>query len=47
MVKFIECLINLLDPPSLVEKRMERRWQIRLRKIQNEMKNKIEQNENF
>ena len=47
MAKFIECLINLLDPPSLVEKRMERRWQIRLRKIQNEMKNKIEQNENF
>jgi hypothetical protein len=46
MGKFIECLINLLDPPSLVEKRMERRWQIRLRKIQNEMTNKINKNEN-
>jgi hypothetical protein len=38
MGKLVECLINLLDPPSLIEKRMERRWQIRLRKIQNQMK---------
>ena len=38
MEKLVECLINLLDPPSQIEKRMERRWQIRLRKIQNQMK---------
>jgi hypothetical protein len=38
MGKFIECLINLFDPMSPMEKRMERRWQIKLRKIQNEMK---------
>ena len=38
MEKFIDCLINLFDPPSPMEKRMERRWQSRLRKIQNEMK---------
>lgn len=41
MAKFVECLINLLDPPSLVEKRMERRWQIRLRKIQEKMKKSL------
>jgi len=46
MIKFIEYILNLLDPPSQMEKRMERRWQCRLRKIQNEMKNKIQQNEN-
>jgi len=40
MEKFVECLLNLFDPPSPMEKRMERRWQIRLRKIQNEMKEK-------
>jgi len=38
MEKFINCLINLLDPPSPIEKRMERRWQIRLKKIQKQMK---------
>jgi hypothetical protein len=47
MAKLIEYLINLLDPPSLIEKRMERRWQIRLRKIQSEMTNKINKNENI
>ena len=40
MEKFVECLLNIFDPPSPMEKRMERRWQIRLRKIQNEMKEK-------
>ena len=38
MEKFVECIINLLDPPSPMEKRMESRWQIRLRKIQNQIK---------
>ena len=38
MGKLVDCLLNLLDPPSLIERRMERRWQIRLRKIQNQMK---------
>jgi hypothetical protein len=40
MEKFVECLLNIFDPPSPMEKRMERRWQIRLRKIQNEIKEK-------
>jgi hypothetical protein len=40
MEKFIEYILNLLDPLSQTEKRMERRWQSRLRKIQNEMLNK-------
>lgn len=35
--KLIERLINLFDPLSPMERRMERRWQIRLRKIQNQM----------
>lgn len=39
MEKFIDCLLNLLDRPSRMEKRMEKRWLIRLEKIQNEMKN--------
>jgi hypothetical protein len=38
MGKLVDCLLNLLDPPSPTERRMERRWQIRLRKIQNQMK---------
>lgn len=38
MEKFIDCLINLLDPPTPMERRMERRWQIRLKKIQNKTK---------
>jgi hypothetical protein len=39
MERFIDCIINLLDPPTLMEKRMERRWQIRLEKIQKQMQN--------
>jgi hypothetical protein len=37
MEKFIDCLLNIFDPPTLMEKRMERRWQIRLKKIQKQM----------
>jgi hypothetical protein len=37
MEKFIDCLLNLFDPPTPMEKRMERRWQIRLKKIQKQM----------
>jgi hypothetical protein len=39
MERFIDCIINLFDPPTLMEKRMERRWQIRLEKIQKQMQN--------
>ena len=39
MEKFIDCIINLFDPPSPMEKRMEKRWQIRLQKIQKQMQN--------
>ena len=39
MEKFVEFIINLLDPPSLTELRMERRWKSKLVKIQNKMKN--------
>ena len=39
MEKFIDCIMNLFDPPSPMEKRMERRWQIRLQKIQKQMQN--------
>lgn len=38
MGKLVDCILNLLDPPSPIERRMERRWQIRLRKIQNKMR---------
>lgn len=38
MEKFVERLLNLFDPPSPMEKRMERRWLIKLNKIQNQMK---------
>ena len=47
MEKLVECILNFFDPPSQMEKRMERRWQIRLRKIENEMLNKIKENENI
>jgi len=47
MEKLVECILNFLDPLSQTEKRMERRWKIRLRKIQNEMLNKIKENENI
>ena len=40
MSKFIDFIINWFDPLSIEEKRMERRWQIKLRKIQSEMKKK-------
>lgn len=39
MEKVVDFVINLLDPPSLIELRMERRWKSRLVKIQNKMKN--------
>ena len=39
MEKFIDCIMNLFDPPSPMEKRMEKRWQIRLEKIQKQMQN--------
>ena len=39
MEKFIDCIMNLFDPPSRMEKRMERRWQIRLQKIQKQIQN--------
>jgi len=37
MSKFVDFILNLLDPPTQIEKRLERRWQCRLKKIQNEM----------
>lgn len=37
MAKFIEIIINIFDPISREELRMERRWNARLQKIQNKM----------
>ena len=39
MEKFIDCIMNLFDPPSPLEKDLEKRWQIRLQKIQKQMQN--------
>jgi len=35
MEKIYKILINIFDPPTLQEIRMERRWKARLQKIQN------------
>ena len=40
MAKLVDIILNIFDPPSLDELRMERRWKARLQKIQNEMLNK-------
>jgi|APGre2960657373_1045057.scaffolds.fasta_scaffold827532_1 hypothetical protein len=39
MEKFIDCIMNLFDPLSPLEKDLEKRWQIRLEKIQKQMQN--------
>ncbi len=40
MAKLVDIILNIFDPPSLDELRMERRWKARLQKIQNEILNK-------
>ena len=37
MAKLVDIILNIFDPPSLDELRMERRWKARLQKIQNKM----------
>lgn len=40
MDRLVGLLLDLLDPPSPEEKRLERKWQCRLKKIQAEMQKK-------
>lgn len=35
--KFIDLLLNIFDPPSRIEQRLERRWQCKLRKLKEQM----------
>jgi hypothetical protein len=37
MNKLVTMFLNLIDPPSRMEQRMERRWMCRLKKIQQEL----------
>jgi hypothetical protein len=39
--KFIDFILNLLDPPSQMEKRLERRWQCKLRKLEKQMRSDV------
>ena len=44
MEKFVDIILNIFDPPSREEKRMERRWNAKIRKMMEKLNNERSNN---